>query len=313
MKVSRLSIFDLGVVLGLLLFTNVAAASPTYLISYGDSLSDNGNLFAFTQQNLGFGVPAPPYWQGRVSNGPVTVEYLAHNTGLSLLDFAWGGATTGIGNSLDGGTQTSFGAFGLPGMLTELAQSQGTIAPIAHQSVAVVWGGPDDFLANGFSQHTADVAVSDILSIVNTLEGLHTSEIIVPGMPDLSLTPDYYGNAGVQALSIYFNTQLQADLPGNVRFIDTFSLLHAIVANPAAYGFTDVSDPCYVGDYYGNYTSLCSNPGQYLFWDGLHPTTRADEILAQSIQGQALPEPSTLLMLGSGVIGLGALVRRRMF
>jgi phospholipase/lecithinase/hemolysin len=309
MRVSRIFALALSVLLGLLLFTNVAVASAKYLITYGDSLSDNGNLYAFTQLHLGQGLPAPPYWQGRLSNGPVAVEYLAQNTGLNLLDFAWGGATTGIGNSIDGGGQSNFGIFGLPGMQTELAQTINTITPIASQSVAIVWGGPDDFLANGFSQTTATMAVNDILSIVATLEGLHTMEIIVPGMPDLSLTPDFYGNQGVQALSIYFNTLLKNSLPADVKFIDTFGLLH----NPGAYGFTDVTDPCYVGDYYGHVTSLCSNPDQYLFWDGFHPTTHGHEILADYIQGQALPEPSTLLMLGSGVVGLGGLLRRRIF
>jgi hypothetical protein len=92
------------------------------VIVYGDSLSDNGNLFAATGQ------PGPPYYQGRRSDGPVAVEQLATALGVPLVDFAWIGATTGIGNYADGGTPTTVGSFGLPGMQAEFAMTQASLA-----------------------------------------------------------------------------------------------------------------------------------------------------------------------------------------
>jgi hypothetical protein len=56
------------------------------LVMFGDSLSDNGNLFRFT------GEPAPPYWEGRFSNGPTYAEQLANELGAKLDDLAFGGA-----------------------------------------------------------------------------------------------------------------------------------------------------------------------------------------------------------------------------
>jgi hypothetical protein len=85
-------------------------ASPLFVVAYGDSLSDNGNIYAVS------GFPPPPYYNGRLSNGPVAVENLAAQLGATLVDFAWGGATTGLGNTGDNGTPTSVGLFGLPGM-----------------------------------------------------------------------------------------------------------------------------------------------------------------------------------------------------
>src|SRR5712675_392386 len=89
-------------VLVLIAFTALGNASVySSLVVYGDSLSDNGNLWNAD----GHTFPPPPYWMGRQSNGPVAVEDLAHNLNLPLLDFAWIGATTGVGNIADGGTQ----------------------------------------------------------------------------------------------------------------------------------------------------------------------------------------------------------------
>ena len=114
----------LGLTLAVFSFAGIAQATPySVVVSYGDSLSDNGNLFAAVGQ------PGFPYFQGRRSDGPVAVEKLAAALGVPLVDFAWLGATSGIGNFADGGTPTSLGFVALPGMLTEFAATQGTLAP----------------------------------------------------------------------------------------------------------------------------------------------------------------------------------------
>jgi len=271
------------------------ASSFPAIIVYGDSLSDNGNLYALTGQP-----PSPPYDQ-RLSNGPVAVEQLAAMWGVPLHDFAFAGATSGIGNYADGGTQTTPGALGLPGMQLELAASAPILTPpLTSTALFVVWGGANDFLVNG----SVTTAVSNIDSIVATLLGDGAQHILVPGMPDLGLTPDFYGNPLATAYAQQFNTLLLASLPSNATYVDTFNLLRSINANPAAYGFTDVTDPCFNG------TTVCANPNQYLFWDGFHPTTAADTILANEFAAAA-PEPSSLVLIGSGMSGLIVLVRRK--
>src|ERR1035441_9762115 len=89
MHTRKFSFFAILTVVLLALTSIASAGAYTAVIAYGDSLSDNGNLFAATGQ------PPAPYWNGRFSNGPVTVEYLANSLHSPLLDFAWGGATTG--------------------------------------------------------------------------------------------------------------------------------------------------------------------------------------------------------------------------
>src|SRR5947207_8723779 len=56
------------------------------LVVFGDSLSDNGNLF----NPIGVGLPFS--WEGRASNGPVYAEQLAAWLGVTLDDRAYGAA-----------------------------------------------------------------------------------------------------------------------------------------------------------------------------------------------------------------------------
>ncbi len=271
------------------------ATSFSAIVVYGDSLSDNGNLYSLAAYP-----PSPPYAQ-RFSNGPVAVEQLAAAWGVPLYDFAVGGATSGIGNYADNGTQTTPGQFNLPGMQLELAASAPILTPpLTSTALFIVWGGANDFLANG----SVTTAVSNIDSIIATLQADGAHNILVPNMPDLGLTPDFYGNPLATAYAQQFNALLLATLPSGATYYDTFGLLHSITANPGAYGLTDVTDPCLVG------ITPCANPDQYLFWDGFHPTTAADAILEREFAA-AVPEPSSIVLIGSGMSGLLLLVRRR--
>ena len=285
--------------------TSARADTFSSVVVYGDSLSDNGNLYA------AYGYPPYPYYMGRFSNGPVAVEQLATNLGLPLYDFAVGGATTGVGNYIDNGTQTTAGFAGLPGIAAEVASPASTAllaSPLVSSSLFVVWGGANDFLTAG----SPSTAASDIEAIVATLQGDGATHILVPGIPNLGLTPEFYGSNVATAYSIAFNTALQAALPRGATYVDTFNLLTNIEANPSAYGFNNnVATPCFTG-----YTafSLCSNTAGYLFFDDFHPTTAADSIVAASFQAAATgvtPEPSSLLLLGTGAMALSAFVRRK--
>jgi len=290
----------------------VSAASYSGVVVYGDSLSDNGNLFAAVGQ------PGPPYFNGRASNGPVAVEGLAANLGVPLHDLAFGGATTGIGNHLDpGGTATSVGAFGLPGMTTLYNATKAAVVPVDPSSLFVIWGGPDDFFSrsplDATFPDTANRAVDNIIAIATGLQGIGAQHILVVGMPDLGLTPDFLAQgpqaaAGASLVSKYFNDQLVSKLPGGVAFFNTSLLLHTVAANPAAYGFTNVTDPCFNQ----SQGTVCATPDQYLFWDADHPTSAGHQILADqfTVAAAAIPEPATAATAGCAVV-IAALARRR--
>jgi phospholipase/lecithinase/hemolysin len=75
------------------------------------------------------------------------------------------------------------------------------------------------------------------------------------------------------------------------------------MANPAKYGFTHVlTDAIDDGVYSGQ---------GYLFWDKEHPTTAGHEFIA-NVGFSAVPEPSSLILLGTAVAGVTvALYRSR--
>jgi phospholipase/lecithinase/hemolysin len=281
------------------------ATSYSAVVVYGDSLSDDGNLYSY---DGGVYPPSPPYVGGRFSNGPVAVEQLATGLGLPLYDFAVGGATTGLGNYVDGGTTAMLGTSGLPGMQLELAASAPLLAsPITSSALFVVWGGANDFLTSG----SPITAATDVDGIIAALLGDGAKNILVPGLPNLGLTPDFLGTPEAAVATLYtmqFNAALQADINGlkGVSYVDTFSLLNQIEANPSMYGITDTTDACFNG------VTVCPNPSHYLFWDGFHPTTTVDSIVAADFVSAAnAPEPSSILLLGTGMLGLAMFVRQR--
>ena len=77
----------------------------------------------------------------------MAVERLASLLNAPLSNFAYGGATTGIGNVIDNGTTAKLGSLGLPGIATEVDRFlAGNPGALNAAGLYVIWGGPNDFL-----------------------------------------------------------------------------------------------------------------------------------------------------------------------
>jgi cholinesterase len=268
----------------LVLSASAFAQSISQVVVLGDSLSDNGNLY-----NL-IGRPGAPYWQGRISNGPVAVEYLAQSLGVPLKDFAVAGATTGVGNIVDYGTVETLGLFSLPGITTALQSA--LTGGVDSNALYLVWGGANDLIYFATTPAAAAVAinkaVTNLVNIVGELKSLGATHIAVINLPDLGKSPSLLAN-GPQVstfftqISIAFNQTLQSNLPIGVHYVDSFSLRSYVGSNAEEYGFENTAEPCFTG------SSLCTDPDKYLYFDSLHPTTVAHKLLGNGFYHSVAP------------------------
>lgn len=304
---------------GILLTTVLSGQALAYsqLVVFGDSLSDNGNLFALTQAVTGTGQPGAPYVDGRFSNGPVAVETMASKLSLPLVDYAYGGAQTGLGN-YGGAKLNGTGVLGQVGMFAD--NLAGTSADA--NALYVVWAGPNDFFAgaNMLSSGTSTTASTNLLHDISSLYQLGARQFFVPLMPNLGLTPAStaaeattpgYKGAAAQRSAEYNQllatglANLSGSLAGvQIQSFDTVSFMATQAALMAGQGF-NTTDACF------NSTAktVCANPDSYLFWDGVHPTAAAHALLGEAFAA-AVPEPATVwtFMLGLGLLAYG---RRR--
>ncbi|GIX47286.1 MAG: hypothetical protein KatS3mg131_1497 [Candidatus Tectimicrobiota bacterium] len=266
---------------------------------FGDSLSDTGNAFLATGDTV---PPSPPYFAGRFSNGPVWVEHLAEDLGLAVLP------------ALAGGSNFAFGGARAAGVLVQvslyLRQQRFRADP---QALYVVWGGASDIrdavqaAVTGKSDKRAAAAalrraVRRLARSLRLLALAGARQFLILNLPDLGAIPETraLGEAAVAlatALTEAFNAALGrvvqrlAALPGVwVVWFDTFAQLNAVLEDPAAFGFAQVTESCLDGDPF-TFTAVCSDDpavqNTYLFWDILHPTAAAHALLAAEV-GAAL-------------------------
>ena len=290
------------------------AGTITQVVIFGDSLSDNGNTYGLTGYP-----PSPPYYQGRHSNGPVAVEYMAGKLGVPLQDYAY----DGLGNVNDGGT--ALVSNGLPGMTPVFDSFRdavlGGTTPFDPNAQYLIWGSANDFSAltgPGDLPGIISTAVTNVETIAGTLIAFGAHNVMVVGLPDLSLTPrlqlvDSMSPGAAMLFHVgtgMYNQALVANLPPGVRFFDTNMIFLDIYNNPGKYGLTNVTSPCYDSFFGMPGTTVCANQGQYLFWDDIHPTTAAHEIMGNALANAAVPEPATVGIVAAGLV-LVAVVRRQ--
>jgi phospholipase/lecithinase/hemolysin len=251
------------------------------------------------------------------SNGPTWVQDLSLDLGLGTLkpsllggtDFAYGGAETG--STPQNATDPAIQAISLPAQLSEF---QGDVSkPSAGALYTLSIGSNDilDILGNpslSAQQQINDVnaAVTNEISFVKHLVADGATNLLVLNVPDLGKTPDVTSgavngsntpstalDAEASHLSSAYDTALASDLAtvgsATVHVINAYQLIDSAVANPAAFGLTNVTTPVWSG----NFTSASSGTlavtgtaaqDRYLFWDHLHPTESGHLALAAAAE-----------------------------
>jgi outer membrane lipase/esterase len=323
----------------LLLAAVFSAPAQAYssLFVFGDSLSDPGNNAAFIGSGSvpaditsNIAVPHVPYASGTYSNGKVWAQTVAAALGvpggaafgpLGGTNFAFGGAETSREDVIPGfsdkppslRTQAEgFLKFYVSAPSDALYVVEGGANNLRRVAVSLAGATPTDF--NAAVAVEAATYAADIGYIVDKLQGAGAKNIIVWNAPNAGLTPASlaFGPAvsfASSSIATAFNTALAARLstePITVKTFDVFGLYSSITADPAAFGFNNITDAC------GNPNLDCSKDiGHALFWDGIHPTSAGHALLAQRMLALAVPETSTYAMFLVGLIGCGWAARRR--
>jgi len=268
----------------------VLAGSYSSIVAFGDSLSDNGG-----DDGYGFGT---------FSNGSVWVEYLADSNHLNcdLYDYAFGGATTG----------TDY-----PDLNWQVDQYLLYNQSIADGTLFTLWAGGNDFLGLGTGDDPYQAVMDAVLGMglaVSKLVGAGAQDILVMTLPNLGATPlnntDPAASIGAQMITEAYNAALVEAMAGfdalpnvNLTSLDVFAILEDILDDPTKFGFDNVTDMLIAA---GETTDA------YLFWDAIHPTTQAHELIADYANSAVapVPEPATLLLLFSGLIGFAGFRKR---
>lgn len=265
------------------------------LVFIGDSNLDIGRAFTEREGNTQDGKVVPPGTVGkRSSNGEILPEYLSERLGLKEVNYAWGGATSGMTNIIGGGSAADLLN---TGTLAQLAEFEAALngRPADGHALYMVMAGSNDLATVSKTDQAAinaavKGAVANLRSVVTRLDSLGARFIVVgtrtprPVLSDHDLATDEpdaeaKNDAAGRQLNIAIRklvAELDAELGADVEVYDFYADIRDVIANAEAYGFAPYSpDPA-------NY---CTAKGQtdcsrLINYDSAHKTSAVHAILA---------------------------------
>lgn len=269
---------------------------------FGDSLTDAGSF-----------IPVVPSGGGRFTTNPdlVWAQVLGARYGFTITpanqggtDWAYGGARVVL---LPGFPNQPPTANAVP---VAAQVSQQIAAGIDPSGVYALWGGANDVftqlglaqagtISSAQAQGAVVLAATQYVQQVAALQGAGAQNIILFNLPDIGQTPG--GRAGgaaaaaqITAITGLYNNTVQAGLNalgGNVLRVDIGAFFNEILANPAAFGFTNATSPACAGIA----SSLLCTPANlvspnanqtFVFADGVHPTGAGHAAIAAVVASQ---------------------------
>ncbi|AET01558.1 putative triacylglycerol lipase [Medicago truncatula] len=203
------------------------------------------------------------------------------------------------------------------GKLAQVAGSK-KAASIIKDSLYVLSAGSSDFVQNYYTNPWINQAITvdqyssylldSFTNFIKGVYGLGARKIGVTSLPPLGCLPaartlfGYHENGCVARINTDaqgFNkkvssaaSNLQKQLPGlKIVIFDIYKPLYDLVQNPSNFGFAEAGKGC-CGTGLVETTSLlcnpkslgtCSNATQYVFWDSVHPSEAANQVLADNL------------------------------
>jgi len=245
------------------------AAQPakiTKLIVFGDSASDNQNLYSGTQQL----VPYHGSWfMGHFSNGKVWNEYLADNLGVPNYNWAVAGAAADD-------------YLVIPGLVSQVdsylsyMESAPNYQP-ANSLFTMLIGGND--LVN-YDRSVDSIIENQQAALVKLIQS-GASQIVLLNLPAFDRAPVFVDDNSerddadlIRARILEVNSRMVtmvAELKENnpllnLRIFDAKSVVDGLLDHPRR--------------------AHCIDADEFVFWDRLHPTTHSHKIIAEGLDGE---------------------------
>ena len=269
---------------------------------FGDSLTDGGYFSPITKGTPPLGLGFNESGQFTTNPDNVWATSFAEQLGTTSVANTVGSPQTGNNYAIGGAragvdiVNTDFGV-NVP-VASVNTQVSGYLAnnKVDSNGMYVVWGGANDLLAAATNPATAintvSAAAGSQVAAIKALKDNGANYILVPNIPDIGLTPTAiaagagFQSSGTMLANLYNQSMYSGAVAtgANIIPLDTFSLLQQVAANPTAYGFTNVTQAaCTTAS-----SLLCGSnnlvtPGaneSYFFADGIHPTGRAHQMIA---------------------------------
>jgi phospholipase/lecithinase/hemolysin len=287
----------------ILLLSNVTQASVIHkMVVFGDSLSDNGNLYEIMKHRVPV---SPPYHKGRFSNGPVWVEILAQqyfgakNQSKMFYDYACGGAVVDLSEEDD------FSTFTLQGQISTYLLANDDKAD--KDTLFVIWVGSNNYLALDESSMDTAPIIAKINQQIQKLLDKGAKHFLIVSVPDLGkvpYAPMYNAIELLTELSLKHNRELLASFNSfrdkNPTVKWSYFEVNIIHENIKAgkIPITNVTDSCtdslepnmdtkaptFLKRIANHTTRPTKNCDDYLFFDEVHPTALAHKVMANYIK-----------------------------
>ncbi|OQX34881.1 MAG: hypothetical protein B0D91_11735 [Oceanospirillales bacterium LUC14_002_19_P2] len=280
------------------------------LVIFGDSLSDQGNLFELFHERIPV---SPPYWQGRFSNGPVWTDILSLH--YTIKNMSQGGATLVNYRKYSVALQYLYVTY-LGEEVSQFLKNDQFLPT----DLIIIWMGGNDYATfKWVSPRDRHRAVRELYIEILRMRHKGAQHILVINLPDIAETPRVKEDDAelFHRITLDHNHQLEVTLssklpPDVLRIFDAYTTFKAIFSAPETYGLNNTSNPCYSGSIWRHHQGISADHSddpvswlhsqlapihftehahfrdistcqQHLFFDDLHPTTFAHGIIADKL------------------------------
>lgn len=275
--------------------TGLALAQQSFdkLVIFGDSLSDTGNLASVTT-DFPF-----PFFQNRISDGPVLVDYLAAELGFEAR-----------ASEEDNGDNFAVSGGNIDGDDREDLRSQvdsflNRSAIVSSDSLYfVMMGGNDLRDIRSLNQSAAQARIKQVLDSLddqlNRLYDAGARSFLIANVANIGRIPETLARqqdepsiaARAEAYVQSYNGELTRRLAlferkagVSLNVFDLFAELERILDNASALGFTQTEVGCFELDRF-RFEPDClfgTRFDRFVFFDSIHPTGRTNELASPAL------------------------------